>query len=259
MKSTNLVIKDNAHVIMHGRNPDKTKKAVDEVKTKAKSEKISMILADLSSFKQIRHMSDQIHKKYDKIDVIINNAGVQMHTHEISEDGYEMTFAVNQLAYFLGTSLLLDLVQNSDYKRIILVASQLHAEELDFDNLQAEKAFSLIPIYAQSKLCNLLFGYRLARQLRDKGIKVNVVHPGLIDTNLNPKRSPQVIARALPVEQGSISTIYAATSPELKGVTGKYFLQDASEGKSRPISYDIEVQTKLWQVCEELIAEPFKF
>ncbi|MCE7734020.1 MAG: SDR family oxidoreductase [Candidatus Heimdallarchaeota archaeon] len=248
-----------AHVIMHGRNEDKTSKAAEEVKTKSGNNNVDIIIADLSSFESIRRMSDAIHSEYDHIDVLINNAGVQIHSHETSADGYELTFAVNHLAYFLLTSLLLDLVKQSEYKRMVIVASQLHSEDLDFDNLQAEKGYSLYPIYAQSKLCNIMFSFLLAKRLDGFGITVNCLHPGLIDTNLNPKRDQSVVDRALPVEKGSIASVYLSSSSEIVGVTGNYYLNDASVGRPREIAFNEELQLKLWNLSEEMIGEKFNF
>lgn len=247
-----------AHVIMHGRNEVKTRNAVEEIKIKSGNENVDLLLADLSSFEEIRKMSKELHSKYDHIDVLLNNAGVQIHTHQTTVDGYELTFAVNHLAYFLLTSLVLDLVKKSDFKRIVIVASQLHSEDLDFENLQAEKGYSLYPIYAQSKLCNIMFSFQLAKRLEVSGITVNCLHPGLIDTNLNPKRDQSVVDRALPVEKGSISSVYLSTSTDVNNVTGKYYLNDASEGKPREIAFNEEIQNRLWSVSEELIGETFK-
>lgn len=246
-----------AHIIMHGRNKDKTIKAVEEVKIKSGNDNVDLILADLSSLESIRQMSDDIHIKYDRIDVLINNAGVQIHSHETTIDGYELTFGVNHLAYFLLTSLLLDLVKQSAYKRIVIVASQLHGETLDFDNLQAEKGYSLYPIYAQSKLCNIMFSFQLSQRLDGTGVTVNCLHPGLIDTNLNPKRDQSVVDRALPVEKGSIASVYLSSSQEVAGVTGKYYLNDASEGRPREIAFNEKFQVKLWKLSEDMVGEKF--
>ncbi len=246
-----------AHVIMHGRNYNKTELAADEIR-KATGGQIDTIIADLSSFSQIREMSVLLHEKYDRLDVLINNAGVQMHTLELSEDGFEMSFAINHLAYFLLTSLLIDLIDNSEYRRIVITSSGIHSESIDFDNLQAEKGYNMYSVYTQTKLCNLFFAYHLADLLINKNISVNSLHPGLVDTNLNPQRSAEVVERALPVTKGSIATMYLTISPDLENVTGKYFNYDASEVKSKPISYDKQIQQRLWTLSEEMIGEKFK-
>lgn len=251
--------KQGAHIIIHGRNKDKIKKTVDFIKSESKSEDIDFVHADMASFQQIKSMSDILHKRYEKIDVLVNNAGVQVHGLQYSEDGFELTFAVNHLAYFYTTSLLMDLVTKSDYKRIVIVSSGMHfrVEKMDFDFLQAKPEYNLYTYYAQSKLANVLFGYKLSRMLKDTGITVNVLHPGLIDTNLNPQRPQHVVDRALPVEKGIISTMRLVTSSELEGVTGKYFTSDGTESESSPASYNLDVQEKLWTLSEEFIGEKF--
>lgn len=254
------LVKLGAHVIIHGRNPKKIKKTIDFIKAETNSEKIDFVQADMSSFAQIKSMSEILHERYKKIDVLVNNAGVQVHGLQYSEDDFELTFAVNHLAYFYTTSLLLDLVAKSDYKRIVIVSSGMHfrVDKFDFDYIQAKPEYNLYTYYAQSKVANLLFGYKLSRMLKEKGITVNCLHPGLIDTNLNPQRSQQVVVRALPVEQGIISTMRLVTSPELEGVTGKYYTSDGTETESSPASYNLEDQEKLWTLSEEMIGEKFR-
>lgn len=249
-----------AHIIVHGRNPDKIIKTIDFIKTETNSEEIDSIQADMSSLAQIKSMSQILHKRFEKIDVLVNNAGVQVHGLQYSKDDFELTFAVNHLAYFYTTSLLLDLVAKSDYKRIVIVSSGMHfrVDKFDFDYIQAKPEYNLYTYYAQSKVANLLFGYKLSRMLKEKGITVNCLHPGLIDTNLNPQRSQQVVVRALPVEQGIISTMRLVTSPELEGVTGKYYTSDGTETESSPASYNLEDQEKLWTLSEEMIGEKFR-
>lgn len=253
--------KQGAHVIIHGRNEDKIKKTLDFIRSQTENENIDSILADMSSFKQIKAMSEELHKRYKKIDALVNNAGVQVHGLQYSEDGYELTFAVNHLAFFYTTSLLLDLIAKSDYKRIVIVSSSMHfrMEKFDFDYLKAKPEYSLYTYYAQSKLANILFGYKLSRVLKDTGITVNTLCPGLIDTNLNPQRPQYIVDRALPVEQGTISTMRLITDPELNGVTGKFFTSDGTESESSPASYNLDDQEKLWTLSEELIGEKFHF
>lgn len=247
--------KQGAHIIIHGRNREKTLATVDFIKTESKNENIDYVLADMSSFQQIRAMSEVIHKRYDKIDVLVNNAGAQIHGYHKSENGHELSFTVNHLAYFLTTSLLLDLVAKSDYKRIVIVSSGMHArvEKMDFETLQGRTEYELYKNYAHSKLANVMFSYKLSRLLKSNGITVNCLHPGLINTNLNPQRAQHIVDRALPVEEGIISTMRLVTSPELEGVTGKYFTSDGTEVESSPASYDLDDQKRLWELSEDYI------
>ena len=247
--------KQGAHIIIHGRNKEKTLTAVEFIKSESQNENIDYVLADMSSFRQIRDMSEILHERYDRIDVLVNNAGAQIHEFQHSEDGYELNFAVNHLAYVLTTSLLLDLVAKSEYKRIVIVSSGMHfrLEKIDWDVFKGKTSYDLFNYYAHSKLANAMFSYKLSRLLKDSGITVNCLHPGLINTNLNPKRSPQIVARALPVEMGIISTMHLVTAPELNGVTGKYFTSDGTETESSSISYNIANQEKLWTISETCV------
>ena len=144
-----------AHVIVHGRNEDKASLVAEKVKQKSGGANIEYVVGDLSSLEQIRKMSKDIHARFDKIDVLINNAGVYMTEREISHDGFELTFAINHLSYFLLTGLLLNLIKNSDYARIINVASMAHGQELDFDNLNGESYYDVYDAYSLSKLSNI--------------------------------------------------------------------------------------------------------
>jgi len=196
-----------------------------------------------------------IRDRYDRIDVLVNNAGAQIHEFQHSEDGYELNFAVNHLGYVLTTSLLLDLVAKSEYKRIVIVSSGMHfrLEEIDYEVFKGKASYDLYNYYAHSKLANILFGYKLSRLLKESGITVNSLHPGLINTNLNPQRPQHIVARALPVESGIISTMHLVTSSELDRVTGKYFTSDGTETESSPISYHIADQEKLWTISETCV------
>ncbi|NPD88407.1 MAG: SDR family oxidoreductase [Asgard group archaeon] len=251
--------KQGAYIIIHGRNEDKTMKTVDFIKSESKNKNVDFVLADMSSFQQIRSMSEALHERYEKIDVLVNNAGAQIHEFQNSEDGYELSFAVNHLAYFLTTSLLLDLVAKSEYKRIVIVSSGMHfrVEKLDFDVLDGKTEYNLYNNYAHSKVANIMFSYKLSRLLKDTGVTVNCLHPGLVNTNLNPRRPQHIVDRAIPVEEGNISTMRLVTDPELKRVTGKYFTSDGTEVESSPATYNLDDQEKLWSLCEEYIGEKF--
>lgn len=246
-----------ARLILHARNREKGEKVVGEIKSKSGNDKIDLVLADFTSLDEIKRLGDEIIEKHDKIDVLINNAGVQLPNRVMTPDGFETMYEVNYLAVFLLTSRLLSLVMNSNTKRIIIVASQLHSAEMDFENLQGEKEFSLYPNYAVSKLCSIMFCYDLARRLRKTGVTVNAVHPGLIATNLNPDRTMEVKARALPVEKGTMSIMHLATSRDMGNVSGSFYNAEARTTRSRPISYNKAIQRRLWALAEKQIGEEF--
>lgn len=237
-----------AHVIIHGRNITKAKQAVEEIIKKSGKNKVDYVVGDLSSLAQIRDMSDDIHKRFKKIDVLINNAGVYKNKRELSEDGFELTFAVNHLSFFLLTGLLLDLIKKSDYARIVNVASQAHASQIDFENLQGDKFFDGYDAYSRSKLCNILFTYKLSRKLQDTHVTANVLHPGVISTKLLHKGWG---SGGTQISQGSKTSVYLATSPEIADETGRYF-SNSRPSRSAQISYDISVQDKLWEVSQDL-------
>lgn len=244
-----------AHVLVHGRNETRASAAADRVRSKSSSGKVDFVFGDLAVKEEIVTMSELIHREYDHIDVLINNAGVIKDKRELNADGYEMTFAVNHLAYYLLTGLLLDLVLKSEDSRIINVASQAHASSLEFDNLQGEKYYESTDAYSRSKLCNILFTYRLARMLGDEKVSVNALHPGVIGTKL-------LLAgwgsRGQVLNEGSKTSVYLASSDELTGVSGKYFSK-MREIPSYKVSYDEDIQDRLWQESEKLSGFSYLF
>jgi len=237
-----------ARVILHGRKESKAKGILQEIKQKTGNDKLDFFIADLSSLKQIRSMGEDIQRKYSRLDVLINNAGVALNKLEISDDGYEMTFAVNHLAAFALTLHLLDLLTQSAPTRIINVSSMVHSSSLNFDNLTEPRTFDGWEAYCQSKLCNILFTYALAEKLQNLGVTVNCLHPGVIDTKLLRVN----FGGGSPVTEGSRKLVYLATAPELAAVTGKYF-KDNRQTRSAETTYDPEIQKKLWNLSEKLI------
>jgi NAD(P)-dependent dehydrogenase (short-subunit alcohol dehydrogenase family) len=237
-----------ATVLLHGRNSGRADRVLNEIKKATGNDRIKAFIADLASLTQVRNRAEQVLEKHDRLDVLINNAGVYETRHRISDDGFEMTFAVNHLAPFLLTLLLLDLIIKSSPGRIINVSSQVHASGIDFGNLQAEKHFSAYEAYSLSKLCNVLFTYELAERLKGNGITVNCLHPGVIDTKLLKAGWGM---GGSPVTQGSKTSVYLATASELSTVTGKYF-KDMKPTKSSQISYDAETRKRLWRISEQL-------
>jgi len=236
-----------ARVILHGRDKSKIKQVLQEFEQKTDNDQLDFFIADLSSLQQIRTMSAEIRRKYSRLDVLINNAGVAMNKLEISEDGYEMTFAVNYLAVFAFTLLLLDLLTRSAPSRIINVSSSAHSSSLNFENLAEPRHFDGWEVYCQSKLCNILFTYELAEKLQNMGVTVNCLHPGVIDTKLLRVN----FGGGSPVTEGSRKLLYLATAPELATVTGEYFY-DNRQTRSAEITYDAETRKKLWNLSEKL-------
>ena len=239
-----------AEVLVHGRNEDKAKSIMAEIKETTGAES-DLLIADFASLREVRDLAEEIQKRYDRLDVLINNAGVYMENRETSEDGYEMTFAVNHLALFLLTLSLLDLMKQSAPSRIVNVGSMAHASDLDFDNLQGESSFSGYDAYSRSKLCVNLFTFSLAEKLEGTGVTANCLHPGIISTKLLHAFG---ISGGASVEKGAGNLIYAAASPDLENVTGKYFV-DREKTEPASISFDRKVQDRLWRLSEEYTKE----
>jgi retinol dehydrogenase 12 len=225
---------------------------------------VEYIAADLSTIAGISNAAADFRKKHIRLHVLVNNAGGFFNKRTLTADGFEYTFALNHINYFLFTNLLLDVLKASSPARIVNVSSGAHtgAKGLDFDNLQGEKKFSGWGAYAHSKLANLLFTYELARRLDDTGNTVNALHPGYVDTGfaLNngslfrvaAKLSAHLFGRK--PEVGAQTSIYLASSPEVEGVTGRYF-HDCKQIESSPASYNQDAALKLWQVSMEMMAQ----
>lgn len=246
--------KTGATILLHGRNPARGERVVHEIRKATGNGRIEIFIADLASLKQIRSLAEQVHQKHKILHILINNAAIYENTRKITQGGFEMSFAVNYLAPFLLTYLLLDLMKRGAPSRVINVSSMAHASSIDFENLQGEKHYSGYEAYSLSKLCDILFTYKLASRLEGTGITANCLHPGVINTKLLKTGWGM---GGSPVTEGSKNSVYLATSPELKGVTGKYFV-NKKQAKSSGISYNQETQTKLWHISEKLTGIVFE-
>lgn len=237
-------------IILHGRNENRCIYVKEIIKERFPSTQVDYFVSDFSSMVEVNKLADKVIEKFEKIDVHINNAGVYMNEKVITVDGFETTFAVNHLAMFVLTKRILELVKNSDYARIINVSSIAHNNgEIDFDNLNAELRFDSYEAYAQSKLANILFTYKLTNLLSDSNVTVNCLHPGVIDTKL--LRAGFNIQGAS-LKEGASTSVFLAESPDVKNVSGKYFV-NSSIILSSQISYDRKTWDKLWDVSENLI------
>ena len=245
-----------ASVVMVCRDRARGAAAQSEIKATSGNDSVELMICDMASQKSIRAFAEEFKRTHDRLDVLVNNAGVYIRKRTVTEDGIETTFAVNHLAYFLLTESLLDLIERSGPARIINVASDAHAYgRIDFDNLQGEKKYSGMRAYANSKLANILFTYELARRLKSARVTANCLHPGAVATNIFrslPKPIEALIKLVtLSPEKGAETSIYLASSPEVEGLTGKYFVKKTAT-KSSSESYNEEVARRLWDESARL-------
>ncbi len=244
-------------VIVVGRNELKTQRVVQEIESETGNDKLIFLLADFSDLEQVRELATTFKAQYAQLDVLVNNAGAFFSTRQQTTYGVEMTFLVNHLAPFLLTNLLL--LDNTP-SRIVNVSSAAHKfDKMDFDDLGFERSYSGMKSYARSKLANIMFTYELSRRLADRSTTVNALHPGQVATNiwsnsssiLTPVLEWFMGLFSLTPEQGADTSIYLASSPEVEGITGKYFVKRKAVPSS-PLSYDEKVAARLWDVSERL-------
>ena len=248
-----------ATVVVVGRSAEKGAATVHQLQQETGNASIEFIIADLSSQHDIRHLAEEFKGRHQRLDVLVNNAGAIMLSRRLSVDGIEMTFALNHLGYFLLTNLLLDTLKASAPARIANVSSVAHEEmRLDFDDLQGQKRYWGFRAYGRSKLANILFTYALAERLQGTGVTVNALHPGLVATNFlaNNGMKGRLLSflfglRGMSSKKGAQTCIYLAASPDVEGVTGRYFFQQRPVPSSGA-SYDKAVADRLWQVSAEL-------
>ena len=215
-----VVAAKGATMLLHGRSPERLKATLEELRIQPDSEKVSSYLADLSSLGAVRGLADRILSEHDRLDVLVNNAGIIARERRESEDGYELSFAVNYLSHFLLTRLLLPLLKDSAPARIVNVASAGQSP-LDFSNLMLERGYDAMKAYSQSKLAQVMFTFELAEHLRDTGVTVNALHPAsLMDTKMVQSTFGYTMST---VEEGTEAVARLAISPKVEGITGRYF------------------------------------
>ncbi len=250
--------REGGTVVIVARNPEKGARVAQEIKILTGNPNVDLLIADLSKLADVRQLATQFRQKYAHLHVLVNDAGgVNMRRQE-TVDGNELTFGVNHLAGFLLTNLLLDRLKASAPARIINVSSAAHLRaRLDLDDLQGRRTFSGFRAYGASKLANLYFTYELARRIEGTGVTVNALHPGFVRSNFGRNNPGGILVRVLSgimgisIEKGSRTSIYLATSPEVEGVTGKYFVKCKPVSSSK-VSYDREIARRLWEISEQL-------
>ena len=248
-----------ARVGIVGRDAGRAEAAAG--KLRGAGAEIDVFVADLSSQREVRRLADEVLTAYPRLDVLVNNVGGYWATRRTTVDGLEHTFAVNHLAPFLLTNLLLDRLRASAPARVVTVSSGAQAMgTLDFGDLQGERDYSGQRAYNQSKLANVVFTYELARRLRGTGVTANVLHPGVVRTDFGREDSTGWMRLMLPVirpfmkspQRGAATSVYLASSPEVEGVTGRYFANCTPRTSSRA-SQDVAAAARLWDVSEALV------
>lgn len=248
-----------ATVVIVGRDRRKCERVARHIHGRTGST-VQFLVADLSSQKQVRRAAHEVQAGYPRLDVLVNNAGSNFMKRRLTDDGLEMTFALNHLAYFLLTNLLLDALNACPSGRIVNVSSSAHKSgTIHFDDLHGERDYDRLKAYSQSKLANLLFTYELSRRLQGTSVTVNALHPGLVATNLGidngwlrVKLRNVVRHRSLiSAREGAETSIFLAGSSRVEGISGRYFIE-CSEARSSPASYDSDTAARLWRLSEEL-------
>ena len=258
-----------ATVVMVSRDSERGKAALSDVRRRSGgSNDVHLMLADLASLQAVRSLAAEFRERHQQLHVLVNNAGAYNAKRLLSEDGHELTFAVNHLAHFLLTNLLLDLLKTSAPSRIVNVSSRSHlGATIDFDDLHNERGYRGMSVYGQSKLANVLFNRELARRLEGTGVTANSLHPGLVKTGFGSNNGGAIgaifrmfqarVFQIVPTpfiltpEQGAETSVYLASSPDVEGVTGKYFVKKEPVPSSESSS-DPALAARLWQVSEEL-------
>jgi NAD(P)-dependent dehydrogenase (short-subunit alcohol dehydrogenase family) len=261
LEASIALARQGARVVMVGRDRAKTEAAVATVAARSGATPDAYLLCDFSSQAQVRALAREVLDRFDRVDVLVNNAGGVNKTRRLTVDGIEATFAVNHLGYFLLTNLLLDRLVKSAPARVVTVASVGHRRgTLDFDDLGFERGYSIMKAYARSKLANVLFAAELARRLAGRGVTSNSLHPGAVATNIwsgAPLWAKPIILLLfrpffIGAEKGGSYIVRLAASPELEGVTGQYF-EEGRRVDPAPLARDQALARRLWDVSSAMV------
>lgn len=248
-----------ARVGIVGRDPARAEAAAQRMR--AGGGEVDVFTADLSAQREVRRLADQVLAAYPRLDVLVNNVGGYWATRHTTEDGLERTFAVNHLAPFLLTNLLLGRLKASRPSRVVTVSSGAQSMgRIAFDDLQGTGVYRGQRAYNQSKLANVLFTYELARRLEGTGVTANVLHPGVVRTSFGQEDSGRWMRLLVPLarpfmkspDDGARTSVYLASSPDVEGVTGRYFANSRPR-RSAPASYDEAAAARLWDVSARLV------
>jgi len=253
-----------ARVGITGRDRTRAEGAAAAIAKESGNPAVDVFVADMSSQAEVRRLADEVLATYPRLDVLLNNVGGFWAHRHVTADGLERTFALNHLAPFLLTNLLLDRLIASAPARVVTVASGAQAQgKMDFDDLMGEPEYSGSEAYGRSKLANVMFTYELAKRLDGTGVTANTLHPGLTNTSFSSEDPSRVMAPVVFMlrpfmrspERGADTAVYLASSPEVEGMTGRYYA-DRKPKKSNPSSYDATTIARLWQASTDLVGLP---
>jgi NAD(P)-dependent dehydrogenase (short-subunit alcohol dehydrogenase family) len=257
--SARVLAELGAKVIIVGRNPEKSAIVLAELRSISGNENIDLLMADLAVMQEVRDLAEQVISRYDRIDVLLNNAGGYFTKHEITSDGLEMTFALNHMSYFLLTNKLMELLKYSAPARIVNVSSDAHyGVDIEFENLNGEQEYKAWKAYQKSKLANVLFTYELLKKVPGN-ITVNCLHPGFVATNFGHNNGGffgpvlKIAQRisAIDPEEGAKTSIFLCSAPEIKGASGKYFYKCQPKTSSQE-SRNMDTGKRLWQISSDI-------
>jgi len=250
-----------ARVLLVCRNEEKGNLVAQRIRERTGEDLADVIVGDLASLTQVRRIAQVVIDRGRPLDVLLNNAGVFNMKRKLTVDGHEEMFAVNHLAHFLLTNLLLDLIKSTQGARVVTVGSGAHklTRSINFDDLRFDQGFKALKVYSHSKLANVLFGHTLAARLTGTGVTSNVVDPGEVGTNLGGQNGilGTAIKNLMSVflqspTKGATTPVYACASPKLEGVSGQY-LRHGRRTRARPWATDLAAGERLWAVSQQLV------
>lgn len=249
-----------ATVVMVTRNINKGEGVRELIRARSDNNAIELLQADLADLSQVRRLAEEFRARHDRLDVLVNNAGLYVEKRAETVDGFEMTLAVNHLAPFLLTHLLLEPLKAAAPARIVTTSSGAHmAGRINFDDLQSKRNYKGFAVYSMSKLANVLFTYELAERLRGTGVTANCLHPGMVATNFGLSGNSMTslffqLARPLmrSPEKGAETVVYLASSPNVANATGKYF-SDMRPATTLPICNDVQVRQRFWAESAKMV------
>lgn len=249
-----------AAVTLVGRDPMRVNASVERIRRETGAASVDGMVADLSSLAEVRGLADAFLARHDRVDVLVNNAGAWFTSRQTTVDGFERTFALNHLAPFLLTHLVLDRLKASAPARVVTVSSMAHSgQRIDLDDVNnTRRPYQGLRVYGESKLANIMFTYALARRLAGSDVTANTLHPGVVATGFGKNNGAGMrwamsifSAFALSPERGARTSVYLASSPDVAQVTGKYFIKE-KPAQSSPASCDEETQERLWTISERM-------